>query len=1158
MARNPYARLGDEAGDPYTNGYETSHTTPSTDDYDPYGERYNTPPLPPASPARDRRGGRTGGYGGFESNNNQYAPPVQQTTQPTPPEGHDRYGSRSLDDPPPTRSPRRPAAVESGAARRYREERSQGGSGDSSRSRGADSTRRHAERLNTKGDGHSNGLPVSRNRGNGSAVGSGDGTRQIEEYIQSEWAFMAQDKCVPVQVALQLMDNSSVGRAHQSEQFQQTHMQLQRALKAIVNEHHQGFNSSIGTFHKIQSSIQTSQFRLRGLKETLAQAQTGLSSTRPELKGLAATSQRYDEMLQALAQIEQLKLVTEKLEALISEKRFLTAVDVLQDGLRLLRRPEMDNIGALSDLRVYLATQETSLAEILIEELHSHLYLKSPYCQDRWKAHVKEQSSGPSSDGVDAATPSVRPLWRFLDGFDFSTPMVEDPARNPEADSFYYIQLLVESLNKMGRLDVAVTALEQRLPVELFRVVDKTNNEVDQRHPTSLGSTIRDSKGKVDLGVGDGDIRASIVYDLLSMLYAKFEAIAEGHRVFHDVVTGIAKREKLSNPELLTGSFKELWLLYQNEIRSLLHDYLATDSNMYRMSHSMDANSDIFKRGQRKKDKKIFSASDTDSKSVEMMDVEDLEAILKAFVPSLVSDSRRPTGVTVDDKNQHTDGAATGHKLLIEPSVFNMGLLLPPSLTFIQKLKDIVPPRPDIKTSTLTSFLDDFLVNVFLPQLDETLMKLNSQVFAEPNAFQEDPQWASVSARPIFYGTAAFFSLITAFCRMLDTIPHDQAFSQLIINQMVSYYDNCCDWYKSLVSRTQDANSAHSSLALKVSAAFATGPGDIHDTIKNLWTAEGEERELLLEKETGLLIIHANENPINLADIIQDRKTIANLCLLYTSMRWLASKVNELRHITEHDVDSSRRNTVRVPHGRRWTLLNRPAKILEKSSVHLPMTQESVIEFDAIVSAYQELAALVILTLHMEIRAQIIHHLSLALSPQTAPYVLEQVVNEPDPLILSLNADLVAYNETTSRYLKGKEIDFLRTGLGLIIDTLLVTDAGTVQSMNVNGCGRMQLNILVLQQNLKNIEPDVGLSRAAAYYDLFSAGPDAILERAREGKDKVEHGHRRETYNYDELKTLLELCFSQQISDPERGVSTVARRSMGDKLLQLSEVMWES
>lgn len=752
---------------------------------------------------------------------------------------------------------------------------------------------------------------------------------------------MAEDRCVPVQVALQLMDSSSLGRAHQYGQFQDTHKQLRRALKAIVNEHHQGFNSSIGTFHTIQNSIQASQSRLRSLKDSLEQAKIGLSSTKPELKGLAATSHSYDEMLQVLSQIEQLRLVTDKLESRISEKRFLTAVEVLQDALRMLRKPEMDNIGALSDLRVYLANQETSLTDILIEELHSHLYLKSPYCQDRWKAHAKEQSNGASFEGQDTVMPAVQPLWQFLENFDLSKPMVEDAGRNPEADSFYYIQLLVESLHKMDRLDVAVNGIEQRLPVELFRVVDKTNNEVDQRHPSSLRGKSSKSTGKLDLGIGDGDIRAVVVYDLLWSLYAKFEAIAEGHRVFHDVVAAIAKREHLRNQDTLTGSFRELWMLYQNEIRSLLHDYLATDSNIYRMSQSVDPNNAIFRRGTRKKDKKIFSLTATDPKSVEMTtEFEDLENILKASVPGLVSGSTKSTGPVADDKQQQTDGAATGHKLLIEPSVFNMGLLLPPSLSFLQRLKDIVPPGPDIKTSTLTSFLDDFLVNVFLPQLDETLMKLSSQVFEESDAFREDPQWTQVAKRPISRGASTFFNLIAAFCRMLDTIPHDQAFSQLIITQMIAYYEKCCQWYKALVSRSEDPSSDND--ALKTSAALANGPGDIHDNLQRLWLAEVDSRELL-EKEVGLLISQTNENPLQLSDVILDRKPIAALCLLYTSLKWLSTKIEHLRRITTHDVDSSRRNTMRPAHNRRWTLLNTPSKgIVESDSVYLPMTEDTV------------------------------------------------------------------------------------------------------------------------------------------------------------------------------------------------------------------------
>lgn len=213
-------------------------------------------------------------------------------------------------------------------------------------------------------------------------------------------------------------------------------------------------------------------------------------------------------------------------------------------------------------------------------------------------------------------------------------------------------------------------------------------------------------------------------------------------------------------------------------------------------------------------------------------------------------------------------------------------------------------------------------------------------------------------------------------------------------------------------------------------------------------------------------------------------------------------------------------------------------------------------QFDSIVSSYQELAGTVLLTLHMEVRCQIVHSLAQALSPESAPYLLEQVVNDPDPRILNLNADLVSYDETVVRFLRDREISFIRTGLGLLIDTFLVTNAGMVQAMNAHGCGRMQLNILVLQQNLKNIEAEVSLARAARYFDLFIEGPDAVVKHA---KDEKEGGKsEKELFNYDELKTLVELCYSEKNSSPERGISSVAKRGMADHVLQLSEYMWQS
>lgn len=145
----------------------------------------------------------------------------------------------------------------------------------------------------------------------------------------------------------------------------------------------------------------------------------------------------------------------------------------------------------------------------------------------------------------------------------------------------------------------------------------------------------------------------------------------------------------------------------------------------------------------------MFKLSETDHTSEIQAEQNELDEILRSSVPGLVTKSSQKAAV-IDASDTRQGNSGTGHKILIEPSVFNMSLLLPPSLSFIQRLKEIVPVDSDIAMSTLTSFLDDFLVNVFLPQLDETVTDLCTLSFISPDAFTEDPHWSGVSPRPVF------------------------------------------------------------------------------------------------------------------------------------------------------------------------------------------------------------------------------------------------------------------------------------------------------------------------------------------------------------------------------------------------------------------------
>ena len=604
--------------------------------------------------------------------------------------------------------------------------------------------------------------------------------------------------------------------------------------------------------------------------------------------------------------------------------------------------------------------------DVLVEELHDHLYLKSPYCQERWTSLAKANKGGD-----DPASPSqVVPFQQLLDAIDFDQKVSEDPSKNPEADAFCYIGLLVEALNKLGRLEAAVDTLKQRLPVELFAVVNDTVIDVDQKHPASMHGSSLGSRRRAKTLFDDREsqMRRTVINDLLSSLYAKFEAISEGHRVFHEAIKALIRRDGAGNNSALLGSFKELWILYQNELRSLLHNYVTTEADVYHSRSSLAAGPGGTGTGGKRDN--VFRFAEADPKSTAVVrEYEALDEIIEAAVPGFTSNSRSLQGG--DGKKGAGVGSGPGRpntellgssrrtalpgtysssqqnsgsvKPLVEPSVFNMSLLLPGTLAFLQRLKNIVPPGSDLAMSTLTSFLDNILVNVFQPQVDETLAKNCEDVCGSSESFLEDPSWRSIAKRPIFLGTCDFFAIIWAFCNMLGNIPHDQALSTLIIGQMNRYYERCHEWYRSLASHPQ--SNVGEKPDLKYPTKIATQPGEIRDIMLKLSDVENTDQDTI-EKEVAFFITQASGKLSKEGDILKspdaakDREAIAAMCLLYNSMKWLSAKVQELRYITKNDTDSTRMSK---PTTKQWTQLGEANRIKgAHGPVYLPMTEENV------------------------------------------------------------------------------------------------------------------------------------------------------------------------------------------------------------------------
>ena len=94
---------------------------------------------------------------------------------------------------------------------------------------------------------------------------------------------------------------------------------------------------------------------------------------------------------------------------------------------------------------------------------------------------------------------------------------------------------------------------------------------------------------------------------------------------------------------------------------------------------------------------------------------------------------------------------------------------------------------------------------------------------------------------------------------MLDSIPHDQMFTQMVLSQIVTYYDKCCGWYKgiyivsplkldemltAIAMVTRISSPVNGGTRLKTPALFADA-GEIHETVRKLLLGNGDKKPLI-------------------------------------------------------------------------------------------------------------------------------------------------------------------------------------------------------------------------------------------------------------------------------------------------------------------------
>lgn len=938
------------------------------------------------------------------------------------------------------------------------------------------------------------------------------GLHAVLRKLKSEWGFLLDANFNAVRLSLALLPQGEL-HAH-ADEFRSLSALIESSLQGTLDDHYESFATAITVNHGMISSLSTSQDGIARAREQLQGARDALGARRADLVQMWQRQQQVKEALRVLALLEQLRGVPDELESLMTEKKFFEATQLLCRSLKLSQREDLAELGATADVRAYLRSQEQALLDILIDEVQSHLYLKSYWCDARWRAYVPGQDAlpdlvigaRPTGDG-----PEFAALAPFLASLHARQPGDASAAAHAHAeeDSFAYLDTLLASLAHLGKIGYALDTVAQLVSTELHQLVETTMDEVEARHESRGSSAplkaatvlVAPHATHAVLDVGGGARRSlslasapaprpsasaelatlhrdmEVMRDFVWTLLSKLEAVLAAHRVVQESAAvhmararpdddGAADR---ASAEPGVAALMKVWGAVCDELAALLRRHMIDERERTPASQRAPPLEVVLATHYERERHALFrlgaAAPGAKAGKAVLAASAHVDDALHAYVPGLVGAEAAPTYASVAAGARVHDDADAAHRRLVPPMVLLASVLLPPARHFVERAAALFPHEALVGDAGVGGgFLRALVYDEVLPQLGAQVQALVHAVCQAPDAYA--PAARAGAPRPVARCAVQLVALLDNLYAMLQAAPfHRAAYTRVMVLALLTFYERGNDTFKALV--------AHDGGGWALAAVWAQRPALQAALTRSLEAAAAADAAALAaarRDEVDAELQLASGVTLRRADLLTSRKRQLALATFHHSLHWLGARLGRWAASADDaaDVGDALRLPASAPVAALWDDVRRLLSVLETT---------------------------VLMTLHVEMRVKTLYHLHLAVQ---GSYMCDALSMEPDSHVVDLNAELAASHEAFKGALAPPHHAYVVGGLDLLMDAVLTRAVALVPAVNRHGVTKMLRNLLSLQQNLKNMVDDpraVELQRSQPLWESLTREPEDVLSQ---------------------------------------------------------------
>ncbi|CAI5760599.1 unnamed protein product [Candida verbasci] len=532
--------------------------------------------------------------------------------------------------------------------------------------------------------------------------------KEVYNTIRYDWPQILKADSNPIEMAISLLDDTSVGMAHKLQEFRILKENAEIALKNVVEEHYQLFNNSVGSYHMLLNTLRESQQDSIEIKKFLENSNKEIHDRSSLLRDLSQSSAKYSHMIEILDAMDEINNIPTLVDQLIIDKKIHEVYDVISNGYKAAEKYKLWSLSAMSGIKDYLEQQSNRLFDMIIEELQNEIYLKNSRAKSinennidnsifSWDNLINNNNSQLSSFTAllkslnleqyiyNSANLDISETVDFLnspvqDFINYQLPKLHsnnsqknssihynlllEATSNASTESFYYIYMLLSTASKLSKLDQVYEVLTDTTQADLHELINRTTEEVKLRNGQALSklSTKQyfESDSLFDILTHGNftDSNVVILQELFGSIFLKSLAVLQRHEIVNRIINLIEGKQvlesnrnsRLSENHVQNGqvqSINNIWNIVRKELKTLMLNYIY-DERLFDVSFSNDERN----KDQIEIDKKssewynIFQFKDVDYDLTSKNSKEILEVLQDVFPGFNLADnnSSRPTG----------------------------------------------------------------------------------------------------------------------------------------------------------------------------------------------------------------------------------------------------------------------------------------------------------------------------------------------------------------------------------------------------------------------------------------------------------------------------------------------------------------------------------